>query len=191
MVEGETTHINQLQEQEDEQLQNHFTSVTEIKPGVLRLLTVKVVLAAVNFVARFNATRGNLSGIVTIHFARWVIIDGGRDGLKRLVFFSNYDGSWENYLGEFIDHASTGLTGIWSNSQLGPDNGFPKAKWLVQEGSRDEQKFKTYVRNSQRLEAIWFSAYTDLSVKNIHNNLAIRDQLNRKIEEICEWLRRF
>ena len=33
-----------------------------------------------------------------------------------LLFLSNYGGSWESYLEDFITKAHTGLTGVWSNT---------------------------------------------------------------------------
>jgi hypothetical protein len=176
---------SEIQDVEDRQLQNHLTSVTEIKPGWLRLTTLRVVLASINLVAKLVATKGDLSGIVTIHFARWVILPGN----KRLLFMSNYDGSWENYLGEFIDHASVGLTAVWSNTRLGKERGFPDTQWLaLRGGSRDEQRFKAFARNSQLAELIWYSAYPDLSVKNIGNNRTIHEGLFSTTNP-SEWLK--
>ncbi|OQW75592.1 MAG: hypothetical protein BVN35_08030 [Proteobacteria bacterium ST_bin11] len=174
-----------IQRVEDRQLQNHLTSVIDIKPGWFRLTTLKVVLAGINLVAKLVATKGDLSGIVTIHFARWVILPGN----KRLLFMSNYDGSWENYLGEFIDHASVGLSAVWSNTQLGKDRGFPDTQWLaLRGGSRDEQRFKNFARNSQLAELVWYSAYIDLSVKNVANNRAIHEGLF-STTNLAAWLR--
>jgi hypothetical protein len=174
-----------IQAVEDRQLQNHLTSVIEIKSGYFRLTTLRIVLFGINLVAKLVATKGNLSGIVTIHFARWVILPDK----KRLLFMSNYDGSWENYLGEFIDHASEGLTAVWSNTQLDKNRGFPDTKWLfLQGGSRDEQRFKTFARNSQLAELIWYSAYTDLSVKNIANNRSIHEGLF-SASNLAAWLK--
>lgn len=174
---------------EDRQLQNHLTSVIEIKPGNFRFYTLKIVLAAINLVAKLVATKGNLSGIVTIHFARWVILPGNAGGRRRLLFMSNYDGSWENYLGEFIDHASVGLTAVWSSTQQAKDRGFPDTQWLaLKGGSRDEQRFKNFARNSQLPELVWYSAYTDLSVKNIENNRNIHEGLF-STADLAAWLK--
>lgn len=178
-----------IQRVEDRQLQNHLTSVIEIKPGNFRLYTLKVVLAGINLVAKLVATKGNLSGIVTIHFARWVILPGYAGGRRRLLFMSNYDGSWENYLGEFIDHASVGLTAVWSNTQQANGRGFPDTQWLARRGgSRDEQRFKNFARNSQLPELVWYSAYTDLSVKNIDNNRRIHAGLFANTDKSA-WLK--
>ncbi|MBV8455159.1 MAG: hypothetical protein JO122_00915, partial [Acetobacteraceae bacterium] len=70
---------------------------------------------------------GFLSDIGTIHFARWVTPPGTRD----LLFFSNFDSSWESYLEDFITLAHAGLTGVWSNSI-----GFPRSENLFQKARR-------------------------------------------------------
>lgn len=187
----EAKNKDEIQAIEDRQLQNHLTSVTDVKPGWLRLATLRVVLFTVNLSATLVATKGDLSGIVTIHFARWIILPAKAKDRRRLVFMSNYDGSWEHYLGEFIDHASLGLTAIWSNTQLGPDRGFPDTQWLaLKGGSRDEQRFKAFARNSQRRELIWYSAYPNLSVKNITNNELIHHGLFDASSNISDWLKR-
>jgi hypothetical protein len=182
--------LNKLAGREDLQLQNHLVSVSVAKPGGLRILTLRAVLAAIKLLARYVATRGDLGGIVTIHFARWVILP--RPGKPaRLLFLSNYDGSWENYLGEFIDRASNGLTAVWSNTGLGPGRGFPDTRWLfLRGGSRDEQRFKSIVRLSQRTADVWYNAYPGLSVKQIKNNAAFRAGLFGPVEDVREWLRR-
>ena len=146
--------------------------------------TLRFVLAAINFVARFWANNGNLGGIPSIHFARWAVLDKGR----RLLFLSNFDGSWENYLGDFIDKAAGGLTAIWSNTL-----GFPRTWLLVLAGARDEQRFKDFARKGQLGTEVWYTAYKELSVQNVNNNSRIRAGLYGSMSEpeALEWLRRF
>lgn len=165
--------------------QNHLTSLTEVKPGRFRLTLLKLVLAVVNLGARHIFNKGNLGGIPSIHFARWLLVNNGR----HLVFLSNFDDSWEHYLGEFIDQASNGLTAVWSNTV-----GFPRTKWLILGGARDEQRFKYFARKSQAVTRLWYSAYPYLSVTNILNNAEIHRGLVDKTndeESIRAWLRRF
>ena len=102
--------------------------------------------------------------------------------------FSNFDGSWENYLGDFIDKAAKGLTAVWSNTA-----GFPRSRWLLLGGATDEHRFKAFARNSQIVTEVWYSAYKHLSVQNIINNSQIRKGLigRQKPAETTEWLRRF
>lgn len=175
--------VSKLAEREDRLVQNQMTAILNIKPGMFRLLTLKLVLATVDFLARF-ANDGFLRGIPSIHFARWAIVDNNR----RLLFLSNFDGSWENYLDDFIDKAAAGLTAIWSNTV-----GFPKTRWLFRKGgAREEQRFKAYARNSQVPTQVWYSAYETLTVQNINNNSRIRAGLSGTMteEELWEWLRR-
>jgi hypothetical protein len=176
--------VMEVTTRENEVVQNHFASIAACKPGWVRWIVLKSVLKLIHVLAAIKENQGSLSGISTIHFARWVVIDGGRN----LLFLSNYDGSWENYLDDFIDRASPGLTAIWSNT-----TGFPKTSWLVNGGSRDELLFKTLVRGSQMLSRVWYSAYPDLSVQNIATNAAIREGLFAPLsgEAEREWLKNF
>ncbi|HEY0019447.1 MAG TPA: hypothetical protein VGC13_24310 [Longimicrobium sp.] len=177
--------IDDLVSAEDRIVQNQMSSVIYIKePLWFRGLVLRAVLWFINFSARYFSNTGTLAGIPSIHFARWVIVDNGR----RLEFFSNFDGSWENYLGDFIDKSASGLTGVWSNCV-----GFPRTKNLVQDGASQEQKFKTYSRDSQIPTQVWYSAYRWLSVDNINNNSKIRLGLydGMTADEASTWLRRF
>lgn len=174
-------HVRSLTHDEDRFVQNQMSAVNRVKPGRLRLFTLRLVLAAIDLLGRWVYTHGSLGSIPSIHFARWVVIDGGR----RVVFFSNFDGSWENYLGDFIDKAAVGLTGVWSNTA-----GFPRSRWLILDGATDEQRFKAYARRSQAVTPIWYSAYKWLSVQNINNNSAIRAGLfgEQTPDETAAWL---
>ena len=148
-------------------VQNQLCSITIVKPGAFRRVTLRGVLWLVNLIAR-TSDKGELSGIPSIHFAHWSIIDNGR----RLLFLSNFDGSWENYLDDFIDKAATGLTGIWTNTV-----DFPRARWLVKEGARDGSRFKAQARYTQTYTNVWYSAYKSLTVQTIDNNSSIREDL--------------
>ena len=176
--------VTSVASQENFFVQNHFASVALVKPGLFRWLLLKLVLKLVHWVAAIAENQGSLSGITSIHFARWVVIDGG----KRLLFLSNYDGSWENYLDDFIDLASRGLTAIWSNT-----TGFPRSHLLVYGGATDALLFKTLVRKSQKVSLVWYNAYPDLSIQNIRTNAAIREGLFAPMDDAAEraWLKNF
>jgi Dyp-type peroxidase family len=178
-------HTAELVRTEDRIVQNEMSSVIYIKkPLWFRGLVLRAVLAFIDFSAKYLSNQGNLAGIPSIHFARWVIVDDGR----RLVFFSNFDGSWDNYLGDFIDKSHNGLTAVWSNCV-----GFPRTTGLFGGGATDEQQFKAYSRDSQIPTQVWYSAYRWLSVANINNNSKIRlglyEEMNK--EASIAWLRRF
>ncbi|WPB77711.1 hypothetical protein KYC5002_00915 [Archangium violaceum] len=167
--------------QEDYKVQNQLTHLVEVRPGLFRQLTLRTVLGGINFLAHHYYNRGNLGGIPSIHFARWVIIDNGR----RLLFFSNYDGSWERYLGDFIDQAAVGLTGVWSNTR-----GYPKTRMLFGQGATNEEDFKQWTRDHQLYTQVWYSAHPDESVRNILQNVAVCAQLKSQLksQEAAQWL---
>jgi len=180
-----THSLGHVVDREDHQLQNHLASVTSVKPGWFRITLLNVVFAVVTLSVRLVANRGKLGFIGSVHFARWVVTPDD----KSVIFLSNFDGSWESYLNDFIDLAYFGLNAVWSNT----DNpiGFPSTRFLVFRGSKDEQRFKAYARYSQFRSRVWYSAYPDLTVPNIRNNMKIRDKLFAKLddEDTDAWLR--
>jgi hypothetical protein len=179
-------HVQRLVRREDFQVQNHMITLSPLKPGFIRLGTLELILKIVDFGTQYIFTKGKLLGLISIHFARWLLLD--LDGRKRLVFLSNYDGSWEHYLGEFIDQASIGLNAIWTNTTL-----FPRTRFLIFGGAVDEQRFKSISRRRQLPDQIWYSAYKDLSVVNVNNNSAMCRDLKRDLteDEAKAWLRHF
>jgi len=176
---------------EDQVTQNEMTHVVDIKPGAFRLATLWLVLTAIDVAARVYSVRGDLGGITTIHFARWVIVRDRRAAplrrRHRLVFFSNYDGSWQSYLGEFIDRAAFGLTAVWSNTV-----GFPATRHLVTGGARDEEAFKQWTREHQVPTQVWWSGVPSSTVQNIRDDIEIRRGLARGLadHELEAWLRK-
>jgi len=165
---------------EDVLAQNHFASLSFVKPGFFRRFTIRGVLFVVNRIACVSF-KGSLTGLTNIHFAQWVLLDEGR----RLLFLTNYDGSWENYLDDFIDEAASGLTAIWSNVR-----NFPRTWFLTGGGARDERPFKAVSRESEIVAPVWYSAYPSISVLSIDNSSAIRDGLATRPEgkELEAWL---
>jgi len=174
--------IRHLVAMEDKIVQNQLTHLAEVKTGSFRRLLQKFALWALHNLAVYNFNKGKLGGIGTIHFARWSIIDGGR----RLLFFSNFDGSWENYLGDFVDRAAFGLTLAWSSNKE-----FPRTKWLVTKGAANEELFKSWARKYQQPTQVWYSAYKDLTVSNIYRNHQIALGIGKTMndDEIKAWLK--
>jgi hypothetical protein len=136
---------------EDVIAQNQMNVISDTDRDQLGQL--KVFLKLLNAAAKGITGDGNLSGISTIHFARWVLIDND----KRLLFISNYDGSWQNYIGDFSDKAASGLDTVWRSSL-----GYP--------GSRDIEAFKQQIRCRQVQSHYFYSAYPYETVQNILNN---------------------
>jgi hypothetical protein len=162
--------------------QNHMANMSDIKPGLARRVSTRAVLTFASMNARLS-TKGTLGGIPSIHFAHWALLDRG----KRLLFCSNFDGSWENYLDDFIDKASLGLTGIW-----GGTIGFPRARWLFLDGAKNGARFKAVARNKQVPSSVFYSAYEKLTVQAVDNNSAIRRDLFTNLDAGAtkQWLHR-
>jgi hypothetical protein len=164
---------------EDRLEQNGLTHLVPIKPGRFRRATLKLMLRVAQEAADRGSRVGQLAGLDTIHFARWAILKDGR-----LLFFSNYDGSWEAYLGDFIDRASEGLTMIWTNTVH-----FPATLFQFFFGAKDEERFKRWTRAYQLPTQIWYSAYPSLSVSEVLANAEIREILARDFDDAS--IRRF
>jgi hypothetical protein len=182
LVKPDRAHLTQLRALEDYTAQNQFIAAGLLKPGWFRHLTAVAVLWLVGFGARHLFNNGNLAGVKTIHFARWVLLDGA----VRSVFASNYDGSTESYMDDFIDKVAWGLNAVFSNGA-----GYPETRWLLFGGARAEQAFKGFLRVHQLPTQVWFAAYDQLSALNIVDNARIRAGLHGEMgaEETESWLR--
>jgi len=154
-------------------VQNHMASLTAVKNGWFRRTLQRGVLAFAELTAR-TSTKGTLSNIPSIHFAHWSVIDNGR----RLLFFSNFDGSWENYLDDFIDKAAVGLTGIWSCTV-----GFPRTYFLFWGGATNGPRFKAIAKEKQTPTLVWYSAYKNLTVQTINKNTELRAKLDGNLSD--------
>ncbi len=163
-------HVAALAVREDYLIGNQFSAFGSVKPGRFRLWTLIFVLWLVNLSTRFVYTRGLLARVGTIHFARWVFTDDRR----RLLFASNYDGSLDSYMDDFINKVAFGLNLVFSNGI-----GYPRTRFLVLDGASDEQAFKNYIRRHQLPTEVWYKAYPDLSAADLERNRRIREGFER------------
>jgi hypothetical protein len=149
-------------------VQNQITVIVNVKPSLWSRLALRLVLFGAN--RSVQNANGSLSDITTIHFARWALIDRG----SKLLFESNYDGSWERYIDDFVDRASFGLNAIWGNT----------VEFLVG-GSRDIEAFKKSIRDNQTPAQVFYSAYPQSTVVNIFNDLHCAENVNGIVQEIA------
>lgn len=176
-------HGTMLASLEDHDVSNQFTVIGSVKPSAFRRVTLTVVLWLVDYGARHIYNRGRLGRIQTIHFARWVFLDDKR----RVLFASNYDGSLESYMDDFINKVGWGLNLVFSNGV-----GYPRTDWLVAHGSKDEQKFKYTLRRHQLPTQVWYKAYPGLTAFDLARNTRVRKGIERKSmtdDEVRDWLR--
>lgn len=160
---------------------NHITAVTPMKTGWFRKLTLAVALAGIGKLVQHWYRPGFVLNMGTIHYARWFRLPGS----EMLVFFSNYDGSWESYLEDFITKAHKGQTAAWSNGR-----GFPPARYLINGGAEDGARFKRWVRRQQQVTPFWFARFPHLTTEQIRNNAVIHDGLMRAATDAAAeaWL---
>jgi cytochrome P450/deferrochelatase/peroxidase EfeB len=163
---------------------SHFMAVGDFKPGPFRTLIHAFALWGIKMIIIFYYRPGFVVNMGTIHYARWWRLPG----TAKSVFFSNYDGSWDSYLEDFITRARWGQTAAWSNWQ-----GFPKTRLLIFEGAQDGDRFKRWVRTKQQVVPFWYSRFPHLTTDQIRNNALIHHGLARirTDGEAREWLRCF
>ena len=163
--------IREMAKREDWIPQNHMGSIVLVKPGVLRTALFKAGHKGLGLVLRVVATDGYLGSMRTVHFAHWAFINNS----SRLMFFSNFDHSWESYLDDFIEKAHGGLTLAWGSCV-----GFPPARFLVMDGASHGRKFKNWARHSMAVSRFWYSAYRDYTVDQIERHARIAEGLRKK-----------
>jgi hypothetical protein len=173
---------DRLSDLEDHDITNQFTLVGSVKPVLVRLWTLIGVLAAIDYAARHVVRRGRLGRIRTIHFARWVFLDRK----KRVVFFSNYDGTVDSYMDDFINKAGFGLNALFCNGV-----GYLKTNWLVLDGCQDEEKYRNFLRRHTVPTQVWYKAYPGATAVDLERNTRIRQGLGSSPmseQEIHEWV---
>ena len=175
--------LQELQDIEDFDVSNQYTALGPVKPGWFRRGLVTLLLLLINYACRHVFTRGHLARVQTIHFARWAFLDDKR----RVVFTSNYDGSHQGYMDDFINKVAWGLNLVFSNGI-----GWPRTDWLVLGGARHEQPFKYFQRRHQIPTQVWYKAYPGLTLADLLRNQRIRAGLEAPTltnAQLQDWLR--
>lgn len=144
--------------------QNHFISLSTLKSGPIRRLTLALGLWGIEQALVHAFPPGFASDIGTIHTARWVRLPA----TNQLLFTANYDGSWESYLEDFVTLANEGQTAAWSNAE-----GFPPARNMIEAGAADGARFKRWVRLQQQPTGAWYSRHPHLTMERIRRNAEI------------------
>jgi hypothetical protein len=176
-------HADLLASLEDHEVTNSFSAMGSLKPGLFRRALTTFALGVIDYTVRHIYCRGRLARVTSIQFARWVFLDGGR----RMIFASNYDGSLESYMDDFINKVAFGLNVVFSNGI-----GYPRTKWLVLNGAKDEQTFKDYLRRHQMPTQVWYNAFPGLTALDKRRNALIREGLEKSHmtgSETRQWLR--
>jgi hypothetical protein len=152
---------------EDRAAQNHMGSLVHLKPGLLRAILVRLGLVGLGLTIRAlprAADEGYLITVRTIHFAHLALVSNG----SRLMFQATFDGTWDNYLTDFIEKVHAYLTLVWTGGV-----GFPPTRFLVLDGATHGRQFKIWKRRAMSPTLFWFSAYPALSVEQIRRQREI------------------
>ena len=153
------------------QLCNNVTELTAIaplKPGGADLLRM---IFAGRKAAERKGESSPIEQIESIHYARWVILDGG----TRLLFTSNFDGDLDGYLIEFAERDEGPLNLIFGNCV-----GWP--------GARPVGPFIQYVRDHMIPAEYYYSAYPRHTVKEIKRALYWKRETEKVISSLLPEL---
>jgi deferrochelatase/peroxidase EfeB len=164
-------------------VQNHIIAVTPLKtdPRWLRRMTLGLAFWGIEKMVQHQFRPGFVLDLGTIHFARWFRLPG----TDKLAFLSNYSGSWESYLEDFITKAHGGQTAVWSNGV-----GFPETRFLLQGGAEHGAKFKRWVRRQQVETRFWYSRFPALTTSQMRANALICEGLAKActVNDAQAWL---
>ena len=176
-------HVRSQRTKEDFLPSNHMASIVHLHHDWSRATAKRAGFAMIKFAARYIFRNGRLGSIPTIQFAHWSILNNGR----RLMFVSNYEGSWDSYLDDFTLKAGRGLTVAWAHGI-----GFPRSRFMVFGGAANGPEFIDWARGSMVPTLVWYSAYPGISVANINRNSQLRSLIanDTKSENKGDWLGR-
>jgi hypothetical protein len=140
-------------------VEGQATAITVLTPLKRR---GPLVLWLVFWVGRnVKATLKKLVQLSFIHYARWAVIhrfpgpDGGEKlGHPYLLFESNFNGTWDQYIDAFSEVVPFRMKSIWGSSF-----GFP--------GPRPVEPFKQYIRRNEFVVNHYWSAYPGATTTEI------------------------
>lgn len=174
--------IKMLSRYEERDITNPFSAMGSIQPGLFRRWLSSYLLWLIDWAVRHIANRGKLSRVRTIHCARWIYLDDKR----RLYFASDYDGSHEAYMDDFVNKVAFGL-----NLSFSHGIGIPKTRWLLWGGARNEGDWKAFLRHHEMPTPVWYKAYPGLTCQDLARNARIRKGLESDTSDeraIRRWL---
>lgn len=154
--------------------QTAITSLTPMEPSQTALLRATVAARKLGF---GKQSRVDLLALSFIHFARWAIVD--RDAFPHLddeqpeedleydylLFCSNFNGTWGEYIDAFSSVLPAGMDRIW--------------KWSVNyPGAEPITPFKEYIHANQLDNDHYYSAYPGASTNDVKRALHLQRELD-------------
>jgi hypothetical protein len=112
-----------------------------------------------------------------IHFARWALIDGD----TRLLFTTNFDGSWEEYIRAFVREIPWSLGLVWQNCEnYPPDRIGPDGEVIA--AAADYALFSKFVDRYQVEASLFYADYGELSVRDVRYLRLFYEETSRALE---------
>jgi len=122
------------------------------------------------------ASLSGLLGLQIIHFARWVMVrrnqwpDFGQGPMKLandyMLFISNFNGTWDQYIDAFSDGIPNGLNLFWYSSTK-----FPQSIPIT--------PFKEYIRHNQITTDYYYNATPGSAQRDIKAALRVMSALKK------------
>lgn len=146
-------------------VQNHMLVIGRLLPEQFRRrFTLPVSLNIVKKRIAKHTRPGFLGRVNTVHYARWIHFPR----TNNYGFFSNYDGSFESYMEDFVTQAPDGLNLVSAHTV-----GYPKTEFIVKKGAANGDAFKSYLRARFIAAPMWYSAYPHITAEQIRRNALI------------------
>jgi len=136
-----------------------------------------IILNAAFKLLTIRFTQKDLRDLSFIHFARWTIIPAngfpkfsGQKNIDRtrfdyLLFESNFNGSWNEYVDAFNAALAFKLNLVWYWSE-----NFP--------GSRPLSPFKAYIEHNQKYNDYYYMAYPGSTVSDVKNAISVAEEFD-------------
>ncbi|HKE22701.1 MAG TPA: hypothetical protein VKB88_09950 [Bryobacteraceae bacterium] len=149
-----------------------MNAITPMKPWKTPILRLFFFILGV-----VRPLQKDLKNLSLIHFARWVSV--GRNAFPRLspeqpreeleydylLFFSNFNGTWNQYIDAFSDVLYTGLDAIWHWSEKYP-------------GSRPVTDFKRYITLVQFDTDYYYNVYPQAATNDVKAAIRVEQALS-------------
>jgi hypothetical protein len=127
-----------------------------------------------------KATLVKLQTLSFIHYARWAVIKsfpdehgGERLNHTYLLFESNFNGTWDQYIDAFSEVVPFRMRAIWGTSF-----GFP--------GPQPVEPFKAYIRRNEFVANHYFSAYPGATTTEITSATRVQEALEALMSSSAE-----
>jgi hypothetical protein len=147
---------------------NELTVIARIKPNMLDALRQALAAPGLEVPTLF-------AGIPTVHYARWTIFQVEADGEAeaRLLFSSNYDGAFDDYMAALAATIPAALDKIWSHCEDWPDSLSPEA-------------FKRFITDHAEKAALFYAAYPDATVREVKRALKMQQAVQTLFDALQE-----